>query len=103
MQKPSAWRLGFLAKKFLGFLTFLAKILAINLGKVRKNLLDFSRSWKGIQENFWTSGKKSKNNQDLGKRNKKSLHQSNTRSMDILQAIILENSKKGLPLRVLLS
>ena len=52
---PKAWRLGFLAKKFLGFLTFLAKILAIILGKVRKILQDFSRWWKGIQENFWTS------------------------------------------------
>ena len=47
---PSAWRLGFLAKKF-GFLKFLAKILATILGKVRKKLQDFSRSWKEIQEN----------------------------------------------------
>ena len=33
---PSAWRLGFLAKKNLGYLTFLAKILAIILGKVHE-------------------------------------------------------------------
>ena len=52
---PSAWRLSFLAKKFLGFLIFLAKILAIILGKVRKILQNFSRSWKEIQENFWIS------------------------------------------------
>ena len=52
---PSAWRLGFLANKFLGFLRFLAKIWEINLGKVRKNLQDFSRLWKEIQENFWIS------------------------------------------------
>ena len=144
---PSAWYLGFLAKKF-GFLTLLAKILTIIRGNVRKILQDFSRLWKEIQENFWTSwqekqeyprpwqgnqekswiscqkflgfwdflprswqlilkrfartskifqdrrtkskkilgvlGNKSKNNQDLGKRNKNSLHQSNTRSIDIL-------------------
>ena len=52
----SAWCLGFLDKKFLGFLTFLAKILAIILGKVRKILQDFSRLWKGILGNcssYW--------------------------------------------------
>ena len=52
---PSAWRLGFLATKFLQFLTFFAKIVAIILGKVRKILQDFSRSWKEIQENFQIS------------------------------------------------
>ena len=46
---------------------------------------------------------KTKNIQDLGKRNKKVLHQSNTRSIDNLKAILLENSKTGLHLRVLLS
>ena len=50
-RQPSAWRLDFLAKKFLGFLTFLAKILASILGKVRKILQKFSRSRKEIQEN----------------------------------------------------
>ena len=54
-RRPSTWRFGFLAKKFLGYLTFLAKILAINLVKVRKTLQDFSRSWKEIQENAWSS------------------------------------------------
>ena len=49
MIPPSAWRLGFLPKKVLGFLTFLAKVLEIILGKVRKILQDFSRSWKEIQ------------------------------------------------------
>ena len=44
----------FFAKKFLGFLTFLAKILAIIFRNVRNILQDFSRSWKEIQENFWT-------------------------------------------------
>ena len=43
--------LDILPKKILGFLRFLAKILAINLEKVRKNLQDFSRLWKEIQEN----------------------------------------------------
>ena len=83
-RKPSAWRLGFLAKKFLGFLTFLAKILAIILGKVRKILQYFSRSWKEIQENFGLLGKKTKTIQDLGKRTMKSLHQSNSRSIGII-------------------
>ena len=55
MLLPSAWRLGFLAMKFLGFLTFLAKIFANNLGNVCKKLQDFSRSWKETQKNFWTS------------------------------------------------
>ena len=50
---PSSWRLGFLAKKLLGILTFLAKILAIILGEVRKILQDFSKLWKRIKENFW--------------------------------------------------
>ena len=53
--QPSAWRLGFLAKKFLRFLTFLAKILAIILGKVHKILQDFSRLWKEIQKTSWSS------------------------------------------------
>ena len=52
---PSAWRLGFLAKKVFGFMTFLAKFLAIILGKVRKVSRDFLRSGKEIQENFWSS------------------------------------------------
>ena len=52
---PNAWRLGFVAENFLGFLTSLAKILAIILGKVRKNLQDFSRSCKEIRENSWSS------------------------------------------------
>ena len=52
---PSNWRLGFLAEKFLGFLKFFVKISAIILGKVRKILQDFSRSWKEIQENSWSS------------------------------------------------
>ena len=50
---PSAWRLGFLAKKFLGFLKFPAKILAIILGKVRRISQDFWRLWKEIKENSW--------------------------------------------------
>ena len=78
---PSAWRLGFLAKKFLGFLTFLAKILANILRKVRKIFQDRGRESKKI---LAVLGNKSKDNQDLGKRNKKSLHQSNTRSINIV-------------------
>ena len=70
----------FFAKKILGFLTFLAKILAIILGKVCKILQDFSRSWKELQDNFL----KTKIIEDLGKKTKKVLNQSNTRSIDIL-------------------
>ena len=62
----------------------LAKILTNNLGKVRKILQNFSRSWKEIQEYSWSSGKKSQNNQELGKRNKKGLYQSDLKSLDIL-------------------
>ena len=52
---PSAWRFDFLAKNFFGVLTSLAKILAINLGKIRTILQDFSRSWKEILGNSWSS------------------------------------------------
>ena len=45
----------FSCQEICWILKFLAKILAIILGKVRKILQDFSRSWKEIQENFWTS------------------------------------------------
>ena len=101
--KRTKKNLGFLPMKNLGCLRFFPKILAIILNKVRKIFQDFSRSLEDIQENFWILGNKSKNNQDLGKRNKKVLHQSNTRSIDILLAFILENSKNGLLLCVLLS
>ena len=80
----SAWRLGFLAKKILGFFRFLAEILPITLGKVRKILQDFSRSRKEIQKILGVLGNKTKNIQDLGKKNKNVLHHSNTRSIDIL-------------------
>ena len=53
--KRTKKNLGFLAKKILGFLTFLATILAIIFGKVRKHLQDFSRSWKEIQVTSWSS------------------------------------------------
>ena len=74
---------------FFGFLKFLAKILAITFGKIRKILQDFSRSWEEIQKNFWTSWHENqeyprswqlllarfarfcKTFQDLGKRSKK--------------------------------
>ena len=88
---PSAWRLGFLAKKFLGFLKFLAKILA-RFARFCKFFQDRGKKSKKI---FGLLVRKSKNNQDLGKRNKKSLNQNNARSIDILNAFILENSKKG--------
>ena len=81
---PNAWRLGFLAKKFLGFLTFLAKILAIILGKVRKILQDFSRSWKEIQENFWTSWQENQDYPRSWQENHEKLASNNTRSIDIL-------------------
>ena len=51
---PSAWRLGFLAKKTLGFLTFLAKIVVLILENFRKILQNFSRLWKEFQENSWS-------------------------------------------------
>ena len=62
--------LGFLSKKTLRFLAFLAKILAITLGKFCKISQDFSRSGKEIQKMFGLLGKKTKNIQNLGKRNK---------------------------------
>ena len=65
---PTAWRRGFRAKKFLGFLTFLAKILAVFLGKLRKIFQDRGKKYEKI---FGLLGKKTKNIQDLGKRNKK--------------------------------
>ena len=57
---PKSWpenqkNLGFLAKKIFGFLRFIAQILAIIIGNVRKILQDFSRSWNEIQENSWSS------------------------------------------------
>ena len=55
MLTPSSWRPVFLVKKIFGFLKLAAKALAIILGKVRKILLDFSWSWKQIQENSWSS------------------------------------------------
>ena len=55
MVPPSTWRLAFLSKKILGFLTFHTQILAIILDGVRKILKDFSRSWKEIQEDSWSS------------------------------------------------
>ena len=78
-------------------------MLAIILGKVRKILQDFSRSWKEIQENFWTFWQENQDYPNLATRTMKSLHQSNTRSVDILKAINLETQKKELLLRVLLS
>ena len=45
----------FPCQEISGIFDISCKILAIILGKVRKILQDFSRSWKEIQENFWTS------------------------------------------------
>ena len=93
----------FLPRKFLDFWHSLPRSWQFFLAK-------FARIWKIFQDGGKKSkkilevvGNKSKNNQDFGKRNKKSLSQSNTRFTDILQAIIFENSKKGLLLCVLLS
>ena len=55
-----------------------------DLGKVRKILQDFQDRGKESKKIFGLLGKKTKTTQDLGKRNKKSLHQSNTRSIDVL-------------------
>ena len=98
--------LGFLAKRNLGFLRFLAKILAINLGKSCKSLQDFSRFWKEIHKIFLDFfARKSRIIKILAREScNQVLHQSTTRSIDILSAIILKNSKKGLLLlRVLFS
>ena len=103
--KRTKKNLGFLAKRNLGFFRFLAKILAINLGKSCKSLQDFSRFWKGIHKIFLEFfARKSRIIKILAREScNQVLHQSTTRSIDILSAIILKNSKKGLLLlRVLL-
>ena len=76
------------------------QLFLARLARICKVFQDRGKKSKKI---FGLLGKKTKTIQDLGKRTMKSLHQSNTRSIDILKAIILENSKKGLLLRVLLS
>ena len=66
---PSAWRLAFLAKKFLGFLKFLAKILIFLgfLGKI--NCQEFGK--KIEKSNILARNSRlSKIIQDLGKKTK---------------------------------
>ena len=74
---------------------------------ILERFVKFARYFKIVERNPRKSlgvlGNKTCNNQDLSKRNKNVLHQSNTRSIDILWAVILENLKNGLLLYVLLS
>ena len=65
----SAWRLGFHAKYFPGFLTFLVKILA-RFARFCKNLQARGEKTKKI---FGQLGKETKNIQDLGKKAKRNL------------------------------
>ena len=78
---PSAWRLGFLAKTFLGFLEFLPRSWQLILAKFTRICKIFQGRGKKSKKIL---GNKSKNNQDLGQRNKKVLYQNNIKSIDIL-------------------
>ena len=55
-----------------------------------------------IQENFWTSWQENQKYPQSWQE-KQEMHQCNTKILYIVQAIILENSKQPLLLRVLLS
>ena len=80
LQSPVVGVWVFLWRILLEFWFFFAIIMAINLGKLRKILNVFSRSRNKMQENCWGSLKTSKKIQDLRKRSKRVLHQTNTRS-----------------------
>ena len=86
--------MGLLARNFFGFLT-LSRPWQLFLARFTGNCRIFQGRGKEPQQILRLLGKKTKNIQDLGKRNKKVLHQSNTRSINILSAILLENSKRG--------
>ena len=93
----------FLPRIFLDFWHFLQRSWQLFLAKFARIFKSFQDRGKKSKKFFGLLGKKTKTIQNLGKRTIKSLHQNNTRSIDILLAIIIENSKKGLLLRVLLS
>ena len=78
LQSPWLGVLVFLWRNFLEFWFLLPRSWQLFMAKI---LQGFSRSWKVIQENFWGSFKRSKNNQYLRKRRKRVLHQNNTRSL----------------------
>ena len=87
--------LDFLARSFLDFWHFFPTTWQLFLARFARFCKIFQDRGKKSKKIFGVLGNKSRNNQNLGKRNKKVLHQSNTRSIDILKAIILENSRTG--------
>ena len=93
--QPVLGVLVFLPKNFLDFWHFLPRSWQLIFARFARICKIFQDRGKKSIKIFGVLGKKTKTIQDLGKRTKKSFHQSNTKSIDILWGIILENSKKG--------
>ena len=93
----------FLPRKILDFWHFPPRSWQLFLARFAKFCKIFQYRGKESRNIFGDLGNKTKSIQDLGKRNKRILRQSNTRSVYILWTLILENSKNGLHLRVFLS
>ena len=84
----------FLPRKFLEFWHFLPRSWQIFLARFARFCKIIQDRAKKSKKIFRLLGKKTKNNQDFAKRNKKILHQSNTRFIDILKNYRLK-LKKG--------
>ena len=82
--KRTKKNLGFLVKKILGFLDFLPRSWQLILASFARICKIFQDRGKKSKKILGVLGNKSKNNEDLGKRNKKILYQSNLKSIDIL-------------------
>ena len=85
--------LDFLRRRFLDFWDLLPRSWQLFLARFAKLCESFQDRGEESKKKSWSSWQ---GNQEyhFGKRNKKVLHQCNIRSVDILEAIILENSKK---------
>ena len=81
----------FLPRKFLDFWHFLPRFWQLFLAKYTRFCKIFQDRGKESNNILGLPGNKTKNSQDLGKRNKKVVHQINTSSKDIL--LLLEASK----------